>query len=87
VKIFEELPMSESKLDPNDPVLTQPAPHERVGILRAHRAGWTGRQLTKVFNFPEVTLLREMARAIQPEGVAYNAGLPMHDANLPKGTK
>ena len=79
--------MSESKLDPNDPVLTQPAPHERVGILRAHRAGWTGRQLTKVFNIPEVTLLREMARAIQQEGVAYNAGLPMHDAHLPKGTK
>lgn len=26
--------MSESMLDPNDPLLTQPAPHERVGILR-----------------------------------------------------
>ena len=79
--------MSEPTLDPNDPVLTQPAPHERVGILRAHRAGWTGRQLTQVFHVPEVTLLREMARAIQQEGVAYNAGLPMHDAHLPKGTR
>ena len=79
--------MSESKLDPNDPVLTQPAPHERVGILRAHRAGWTGSQLTRVFNVSEIALLREMARAVQQEGVAYNAGLPMHDADLPKGTK
>jgi len=79
--------MSESMLDPNDPLLTQPAPHERVGILRAHRAGWTGSQLTQLFKVPEITLLREMARAIQQEGVAYKAGLPMHDANLPKGAK
>ena len=79
--------MNESTLDPNDPVLTQPGPHEREGVLRAHRAGWTGRQLTQVFNVPETTLLREMARAIQQEGMAYNAGLPMHDADLPKGMK
>ena len=79
--------MSESMLDPNDPLLTQPAPHERVGILRAHRAGWTGRQLTQLFKVPEITLLREIARAVQQEGVAYKAGLPMHDASLPKGTK
>jgi hypothetical protein len=76
-----------SELDPNDPMLIQPAPHERAGILRAQRAGWPVEDLAKLFHTGSRKLLKEIGRAVNQEAVAYRLGLPMHEARIPKENK
>lgn len=64
--------------------LKKPAPHERSGILRAHRAGWSVATIARALGTSETKTLLAIGRGIEEEAIAYEAGLPMHPATIDK---
>ena len=73
--------------DPNDPMLKSSlAPHETVGVLRMHRAGYKGAETMKLLRLRGTQLMRSLQKAMDEETEAHRAGRPIHDAliNIPK---
>lgn len=67
--------------DPNHPMLRSPrAPHETAGVLRAQRAGYTGKELMNMFRLRGTALMRSLQNAMDAESQAYAVQLPIHDA-------
>lgn len=75
------------EFDADDPEVNDAkSPHETAGILRMHRARWPARRVMEMFKIEEDTLLSLMRIAVADEQAARNAGRPVHDALIKRGT-
>lgn len=68
-------------------LLAKDAAHETRGVLRMHRAGWTGVMMCRMFGIAQPSLTREIKDALDEEGSAAAAKRPIYDARVPKGTR
>lgn len=68
-------------------LLAKDAPHETRGILRMHRAGWTGSRMCELLGMAQRSLTSQIKDALDEEGSAAAAKRPIYDARVPKGTR
>lgn len=68
-------------------LVAKDAAHETRGVLRMHRAGWTGVMMCRMFGIAQPSLTREIKDALDEEGSAAAAKRPIYDARVPKGTR
>lgn len=68
-------------------LLAKDAPHETRGVLRMHRAGWTGVMMCKLLGIAQPNLTSQLKDAIDEEGSAAAAKRPIYDARVPRGTR
>jgi hypothetical protein len=70
--------------NPDDPVLTAPAPHEVAGILRWHKAKVPSQQIMSLLSLRGTQLIKQIELAMHVENTAQAKGIPIHDALIPK---
>lgn len=71
--------------DTRDPLLTNPnAPHETAAVLRMQRSGWPAPRIMERFKISSQQLIHELSAALDDEGEAQRAGVPIHDATIEK---
>lgn len=68
-------------------LLAKDSPHETRGILRMHRAGWTGARMSEILGIAQQSLKLQIKDALDEEGCAAAAKRPIYDARVPKGTR
>ncbi|AEK07344.1 hypothetical protein PBI_MYXUS_73 [Mycobacterium phage Myxus] len=57
--------------DPNHPLLkSRGAPHETNGVMRVHRAGFTGNELRQQLKMKPMAISKALSRAMDEEQVA-----------------
>lgn len=68
-------------------LVAKDAPHETRGVLRMHRAGWTGAMMCKAFGIAQPNLTSQLRDGLDEEGSAAAAKRPIYDARVPRGTR
>ncbi|UJD21169.1 hypothetical protein SEA_SORORFAGO_72 [Mycobacterium phage SororFago] len=80
-KTDEHGPDNPRAWDPNHPLLKSTgAPHETNGVMRAHRAGRTGKELVQILKLKPLALSKALSRAMDEENEAAKRGRDIHDA-------
>lgn len=71
----------------DDPMLQSPvAPHETNAVMRMHRGGWPGEKIMRSLRMRGRDVVISIHVAMDEEQAAYEAGRPIHDAPIEKGT-
>ena len=58
--------------------------HETAGVLRMQRHGMTGAKIASTLKIRGTQLADAMQTALDQEGIAHCAGVPIHDSGIPK---
>ena len=65
----------------------KPCAHELHGVPRVRRTGLTPQRLQDLLSMSPHKLQEEFQRGLCQEEAAHRAGIPIHDARVPPGTK
>lgn len=68
-------------------LVAKDAPHETRGVLRMHRAGWTGVRICGLFKIAQPNLTSQLKDALDEEVCASAAKRVIYDAQVPRGTR
>ncbi|QFG04643.1 hypothetical protein PBI_KEZIACHARLES14_69 [Mycobacterium phage Keziacharles14] len=65
--------------DPNHPLLKSGgAPHETNGVMRVHRAGFSGKFIMKVFKMGARSVSKSLEKAMEEEQIAARQRRDIH---------
>ncbi|QGJ88375.1 hypothetical protein SEA_DREAMTEAM1_67 [Mycobacterium phage DreamTeam1] len=74
--------------DPNHPLLrSRGAPHETNGVMRVHRAGYTGNELLKLLKMKPMAVSKALSRSMDEEGTAAKQNRDIFCPTYPRRPK
>ena len=87
IRTWRKAVVGEEGWSTKDPSLLRgDAPHETRAVMRLHRAGWPGMEVTRLLKIRPTQLMHQLQLSLQEEGAAHREKRVIYDALVKKGT-